>query len=196
MTVSAISGGAIAAAPLSGGTKKSTKSKKTPSAHPPYGDMIKKALKELKERGGSSRQAIAKYIKANYKVDDRAESHLRRALVTGVKSGKIVHTKGIGASGSFKLQIRPSLQRRLYALRLRSRSLARRRKRPPRSQKLPNQSRSVVVIRPSQQQQPSPNQPSQRLLNRRRQRHLISLKPLNPRNQLQRKHQRKLRRNE
>nr|AAW27691.1 unknown [Schistosoma japonicum] len=65
--------------------------------------MIKKALKELKERGGSSRQAIAKYIKANYKVDDRAESHLRRALVTGVKSGKIVHTKGIGASGSFKL---------------------------------------------------------------------------------------------
>nr|CAX79200.1 Histone H1-delta [Schistosoma japonicum] len=103
MTVSAISGGAIAAAPLSGGTKKSTKSKKTPSAHPPYGDMIKKALKELKERGGSSRQAIVKYIKANYKVDDRAESHLRRALVTGVKSGKIVHTKGIGASGSFKL---------------------------------------------------------------------------------------------
>ncbi|CAH8293514.1 unnamed protein product [Schistosoma turkestanicum] len=65
--------------------------------------MVKKSLKELKDRGGSSRKAIAKYIKANYKVDDRAESHLRRALVTGVKSGKLVHTKGIGASGSFKL---------------------------------------------------------------------------------------------
>ncbi|CAH8430645.1 unnamed protein product [Schistosoma turkestanicum] len=100
---SAVGGSSSAAAPLSGGVRKSAKSKKTQSIHPPYGDMIKKALKELKERGGSSRQAIAKYIKANYKVDDRAESHLRRALVTGVKSGKLVHTKGIGASGSFKL---------------------------------------------------------------------------------------------
>ncbi|CAH8430927.1 unnamed protein product [Schistosoma turkestanicum] len=100
---SAVSGSSSAATPLSGGARKSAKSKKTPSIHPPYGDMIKKALKELKERGGSSRQAIAKYIKTNYKVDDRAESHLRRALVTGVKSGKLVHTKGIGASGSFKL---------------------------------------------------------------------------------------------
>ncbi|CAH8431183.1 unnamed protein product [Schistosoma turkestanicum] len=104
MTVSAaVSGSTLVTAPLSGGVRKSTKSKKTPSVHPPYGDMINKALKELKERGGSSRQAITKYIKANYKVDDRAESHLRRALVTGVKSGKLVHTKGVGASGSFKL---------------------------------------------------------------------------------------------
>ncbi|VDQ03774.1 unnamed protein product [Trichobilharzia regenti] len=103
MTVAAVSGSSALAAQASTGVKKSAKAKKAPSAHPPYGDMIKKALKELKERGGSSRQAIAKYIKANYKVDDRAESHLRRALVTGVKSGKLIHTKGIGASGSFKL---------------------------------------------------------------------------------------------
>ncbi|KAA0187940.1 Histone H1-delta [Fasciolopsis buskii] len=83
-------------------TKKSTKTK-VPANHPPYGDMIKHAVKDLKERHGSSRQAITKYIKAHYKVDEKAENHIRRALVAAVKSGRLVHTKGIGASGSFKL---------------------------------------------------------------------------------------------
>ncbi|CAH8666057.1 unnamed protein product [Dicrocoelium dendriticum] len=82
---------------------KAAKSKKAHADHPPYFDMVKHAIKELKERNGSSRQAIAKYIKAHYKVDDKADHHLRRALVTAVKSGKLVHTKGMGASGSFKL---------------------------------------------------------------------------------------------
>ncbi|OON16165.1 linker histone H1 and H5 family protein [Opisthorchis viverrini] len=77
--------------------------KKAPSAHPPYFDMVKHAIKELKERNGSSRQAIAKYVKAHYKVDDKADNHIRRALVSALKAGKLTHTKGIGASGSFKL---------------------------------------------------------------------------------------------
>ncbi|TPP59299.1 Histone H1-delta [Fasciola gigantica] len=91
---------AVAAQPIA---KKSTKAKKAPANHPPYSEMIRSAVKDLKERQGSSRQAITKYIKAHYKVDEKAENHIRRALVVAVKSGKLVHTKGIGASGSFKL---------------------------------------------------------------------------------------------
>ena len=81
--------------------KKPTAPKK-PADHPPYLEMIKAAIAALKERSGSSRQAIEKYIKANYKVGE-VGSHLKTALKRGVASGKFVHTKGVGASGSFKL---------------------------------------------------------------------------------------------
>merc|ERR1712080_753422 len=40
-----------------------------PAAHPPFKAMILTAIKALKERGGSSRQAILKYVVANNKVD-------------------------------------------------------------------------------------------------------------------------------
>ena len=76
--------------------------KKKPAEHPPYSEMIKAAILALKERNGSSRQAIEKYIKANYKVGE-VGSHLKMALKRGVTSGKFVHTKGVGASGSFKV---------------------------------------------------------------------------------------------
>merc|ERR1711994_420594 len=42
---------------------------KVPAAHPPYATMIATAIKAFKERNGSSRQAILKYIVANNKVD-------------------------------------------------------------------------------------------------------------------------------
>ena len=74
-----------------------------PAEHPKYIDMIKAAIGALKERNGSSRQAIAKYIKANYKVGDNAEQHLKLALKRGAAARILVHTKGAGASGSFKL---------------------------------------------------------------------------------------------
>ena len=64
--------------------------------------MIKAAIVALKERSGSSRQAIEKYIKANYKVGE-VGSRLKMALKRGAASGKLVHTKGVSASGSFKL---------------------------------------------------------------------------------------------
>ena len=78
---------------------------KKPAQHPPYGDMVKMAIRELKERKGSSRQAIIKYIRANFKIaaTENVESFVRRSLVAGVKAGRFVHTKGTGASGSFKL---------------------------------------------------------------------------------------------
>ena len=81
--------------------KKPSKPKK-PADHPPYSEMIKAAIVALKERGGSSRQAIEKYIKANYKVGE-VGPHLKTALKRGVAGGKLVHTKGVGASGSFKV---------------------------------------------------------------------------------------------
>src|SRR6218665_1684072 len=42
--------------------------KKTPADHPKYSEMTRLALTSLKERGGSSRQAILKYILKNFKV--------------------------------------------------------------------------------------------------------------------------------
>jgi hypothetical protein len=65
--------------------------------------MIKDALTSLKERGGSSRQAILKYIMANNKilVDEKtANNHLKMSLRAGVKNGTLTQSKGQGASGS------------------------------------------------------------------------------------------------
>merc|ERR1711944_151316 len=76
---------------------------KKPANHPKYSDIIKAAITSLKERGGSSRQAILKYISANYKVGDNAASHLKLALRAGVKNGSLAQSTGTGASGSFKL---------------------------------------------------------------------------------------------
>ncbi|KAK3706145.1 hypothetical protein QZH41_001672 [Actinostola sp. cb2023] len=74
-----------------------------PADHPKYQDMVLAALAALKDRTGSSRQAIEKYIKANYKVGDSCGSHLKLALKRMSAKGTILHTKGKGASGSFKL---------------------------------------------------------------------------------------------
>lgn len=87
--------------------KKANKSKnKKPANHPKYSDMIKAAITSLKEHGGSSRQAILKYIMANYNVgkDEKIiNSHLKMALRAGAKNGNLKQSKGVGASGSFKL---------------------------------------------------------------------------------------------
>ena len=76
---------------------------KTPAEHPKYEEMIKTAIRTLKDRNGSSRQAIEKYVKANFKVGDTATRHVKRALKKGTVNGTFLHTKGAGASGSFKL---------------------------------------------------------------------------------------------
>ena len=76
---------------------------KKPAEHPKYIDMISAAIVALKERNGSSRQAILKYINANYKVGDNAGVHVKMALKRGVASGALSQPKGTGASGSFKV---------------------------------------------------------------------------------------------
>ena len=74
-----------------------------PAQHPPYNDMIVAAITKLKERGGSSRQAIIKYVKANYVVKDNCSNQIASGLKRLSEKKAIVHTKGVGASGSFKL---------------------------------------------------------------------------------------------
>ena len=80
---------------------------KKPAEHPKYSEMIAAAIVALKERNGSSRQAIVKYIAANYKVGDSAGTHVKLALKRGVAGGALKQTKGAGASGSFKVAEKP-----------------------------------------------------------------------------------------
>ena len=87
---------------MSASPKKAPVAKK-PAEHPKYIDMISAAITALKERNGSSRQAIVKYIKANYKVGENSDVHVKMALKRGVASGALMQPKGTGASGSFKL---------------------------------------------------------------------------------------------
>ena len=85
-------------------TKSSTKKPRMKPVHPRTSEMVGNAIKSLKERGGSSLQAIKKYIAANYKVDsEKLSPFIKKYLKTAVASGELVQTKGKGASGSFKL---------------------------------------------------------------------------------------------
>merc|ERR1712207_106560 len=65
--------------------------------------MIAAAITSMKERKGSSRQAIEKYVCANYKVGPKFAGPLKQALRKGVEAGTLVQTKGVGASGSFRV---------------------------------------------------------------------------------------------
>ena len=93
-------------APAKSPKKKAASKPKKPAAHPKYSEMIGKAVAGLKERGGSSRQAILRFIMKNFNVgqDEKSvNSHLKLALRAGVKKGALKQSKGTGASGSFKL---------------------------------------------------------------------------------------------
>ncbi|EDW80341.1 uncharacterized protein Dwil_GK18708 [Drosophila willistoni] len=84
----------------------STKAKKStaPPSHPPTQQMVDASIKNLKERGGSSLLAIKKYISATYKCDaQKLAPFIKRYLKSAVGNGKLIQTKGKGASGSFKL---------------------------------------------------------------------------------------------
>lgn len=87
--------------------KASTAAKKPKAkpTHPKTSEMVNNAIKELKERSGSSLQAIKKYIAAQYKVDaEKLAPFIRKYLKSAVESGALIQTKGKGASGSFKLE--------------------------------------------------------------------------------------------
>merc|ERR1712203_220059 len=67
-----------------------------PAAHPPYANMIVAAIKALKDKKGSSRQAILKHVVANNKVEaDKAAVRVKLALRKMVAAKK--------GAGSFKL---------------------------------------------------------------------------------------------
>ncbi|RKO85803.1 linker histone H1 and H5 family-domain-containing protein [Blyttiomyces helicus] len=73
------------------------------ATHPAYKEMIVKAIASLAEKNGSSRQAIKKYIFANFKVapSASADAHFKLALKRGVDASDFVMPKG--ALGTIKL---------------------------------------------------------------------------------------------
>lgn len=69
-----------------------------------YITMVVEALKELKERSGSSRHALVKFIANKYTLDiTKINKHVKSVLINGVKDGSLKQTKGQGATGSFKI---------------------------------------------------------------------------------------------
>ena len=71
---------APAAAPVAKTPKKKAAPKK-PATHPTTAVMVAAAITALKDKKGSSRAAIKKYIAANYKVDIvKLGPHLKKTL--------------------------------------------------------------------------------------------------------------------
>ena len=81
------------------------------ASHPKYIDMIVSAIKALAEKSGTSRQAINKYIVKEYKLTENNHHNamLKQALQRGSgPNGPLVHNKGTGAAGSFKIKPAPA----------------------------------------------------------------------------------------
>ncbi|ODA79093.1 hypothetical protein RJ55_04684 [Drechmeria coniospora] len=86
--------------------KETTGSKpKSGSSHASYQDMITDAIVNLKDRNGSSRQSLKKYVKANNQLnvasDKMFDSLFNKALKAGVEKGVFAQPKG--PSGGTKL---------------------------------------------------------------------------------------------
>ena len=97
---------AAVATPKKAAPAKKAKKAVAPAIHPKYPEMIAAAIGSLKERGGSSRQAILKYILKQYnfgKNERVVNQHLKVALRAGAKNGTLKQSKGSGATGSFRL---------------------------------------------------------------------------------------------
>merc|ERR1711970_596626 len=69
-----------------------------------YLEMVTEAIKALKDRSGSSRQVITRYILETHKVDAAKVIHIRKAIAHGMEKGilKQARTSGKGA-GSFRV---------------------------------------------------------------------------------------------
>ncbi|CAG8434083.1 5285_t:CDS:2 [Diversispora eburnea] len=83
--------------------KPKAKKAATVTSHPRYEDMIRDAIIALKERKGSSRQRIKKYILTTFKLPDNSttSSRLRLAINKGVEKGTFQFLNG--PSGTIKL---------------------------------------------------------------------------------------------
>ena len=72
--------------------------------HPPVAKMVTGAIAALNNKQGSSLQAIRHYMKATYQVDpDKLKTYIRRFVKQALADGTLVHTKGRGCAGSFRL---------------------------------------------------------------------------------------------
>jgi len=93
-----------AAASGTAATTSATKSSGS-ATHASYRDMIKDAIINLKERNGSSRQALKKYVQNNNRINIASQSafdaQFNRAVKSGVEKGEFTQPKG--PSGPLKL---------------------------------------------------------------------------------------------
>lgn len=90
-----------------------SKPKKVSSGHKMcYSDMITSAVKALRKNTGTSRQAIAKYVKNNYDVSpNQVNRNVSKNIKQMISTEKLVLTKGCGAAGRYKLSKKPSTTR-------------------------------------------------------------------------------------
>ena len=95
----AMSGSTIAA--------KAKKSAPVKRDHPAYAEMIMSSIMHLKERNGSSRQAITKHVASNFNIPnpDKVQNNVRAALKKMTVAGKLVAgaAEGRKGAGCFKL---------------------------------------------------------------------------------------------
>ena len=89
---------------------KPKRQRKTVPAHPKFIDMVKDAIGTLKDRNGSSRQAICKVILGKYPSVNPStmNSHVRKALKSGLETGALTRparSSATGATGRFKLGV-------------------------------------------------------------------------------------------
>merc|ERR1712215_522631 len=91
----------VANAKKSTGAKKGTK---TEAKKMSYLEMVTDAITTMKDRSGSSRQAITRHILETYKIDAAKVIHIRKAIAHGMEKGilKQARTSGKGA-GSFRV---------------------------------------------------------------------------------------------
>merc|ERR1711970_688659 len=86
---------------------KKPKTAKPDALHPKYSEMIVTTIKNLKDRRGTSRQALIKTIMQNYKVSQvaaRVRVHLNLALTRGVTAGTLKMARATGkGSKNYKL---------------------------------------------------------------------------------------------
>uniref|UniRef100_A0A3B3DU44 Histone H1 n=1 Tax=Oryzias melastigma TaxID=30732 RepID=A0A3B3DU44_ORYME len=96
---------APAAAPAKAAKKKASKPKK---AGPSVQELIVKTVAASKERSGVSTAALKKALAAGGYDVDKNKVRVKTAIKSLLTKGTLVHTKGTGAAGSFKMSKRRS----------------------------------------------------------------------------------------
>ena len=98
-----------AASPKKTTTKKASPAKK-PASHPTYQVMVQESIKALKERKGASRQALKKYIEANYQCEVK-NFHLNSALKK-LTEEKVLEQSETGQRWKFKkAEVKPAAKK-------------------------------------------------------------------------------------
>ena len=91
-------------APAKSPKEKAAAKPKKPAAHQKYNEIVKQAISSLKERWGSSRQDMLKYIMKIFSIGAEAvNSWLKLALRAGEKNTGLKQSNGTGSSESFRL---------------------------------------------------------------------------------------------